>query len=273
MNVKTMTAFAVACILAGAASAQENRLLYSESFSNGQIPENTYRIEVVRFAMDMMMPYAMVCDDRTLEGGQSQDGDNGYLAIYDPVKDDEVRITCEKPVDLRDAACPEMTFYVYNPAQLETGLSSENVVGVWIYPGLLPGETGKGWERVLYKTVRILSKDVKNQWIKVKVDLKQYKGRKVKFAISGRCGSQRYTLFDNIRIEDNLAGVGETQEDGITVRTGKGTIGIAGAGNWSVCGTDGIVRGSGNGDACVSVPAGIYIVRTEGATRKVLVRD
>lgn len=136
--------------------------------------------------------YWDVASDGTFEEVQSQDGDNGLLAMFSQYKDASAYFMTGL-IDLAGAENPMLTFYLNN--YYDVNLPNDNTVEVMI---------GVNNSFTTVKTVK-LSDFATEGWHRVEVSLAQYAGKVVQIQLVGHANTYQYTHMDNFKVMDRVA--------------------------------------------------------------------
>lgn len=133
--------------------------------------------------------YWDVATDATFEEVQSQDGDNGLLAMFSQYKGATAYFKTGL-IDLSGAENPMLTFYLNN--YYDVNLPNDNTI-----------EVSVGIHNVFtsVKTVK-LSDFGTEGWHRVEVPLTDYAGKVVQIQLVGTANTYQYTHMDNFKVMD-----------------------------------------------------------------------
>ena len=127
-------------------------------------------------------------------GVPAQDGDNGFIGISGSNVDGGASLLSGL-VDLSNLSAPGLTFYTYSIKDDDTNLIT---VGV--------REKGTVEYTELYSNdVFNACNQVSGEWCKITVNLADFAGKTIEFAITGVTKVYTYTLVDNIKVGNLLA--------------------------------------------------------------------
>ncbi len=203
-------------------------------------------------------------------GVPAADGDNGYLGICCPTFDDGAKIFSGL-ISLENMTEPTLKFSTWNFRNSE-GDIDENIVKASVKPIDSPV-----YEEIFSSEVDDICGGQEHIWGEVTLSLSQYAGQVVQIQLTGITEMYVYTLFDAIQVVDGIGlGTEEIETKSITISSGKGCITVNGTNGerLSIVGADGMRHfyGNSNGRTSIQVPTGMYIVKVDDVTRKVLVK-
>ena len=127
--------------------------------------------------------------DNTFEEVQSQDGDNGMIAMFSQYKDSKAYFKTGL-IDLSNAEKPMLTFYVFN--LVDPALPDNNTIEVQI---------GCYNEFTSVKTVTLADFGTE-AWHRVEVPLTDYVGKVIQVNLIGTVNSYSYIHVDNMKVMD-----------------------------------------------------------------------
>jgi len=127
--------------------------------------------------------------DETFEEVQSQDNDNGMIAMFSQYKGSQAYFKTGL-IDLGEAENPMLTFYVFN--LVDPAMPDNNTIEVQI------------GEHSVFKTVKTitLSDFGTEAWHRVEIPLKEYAGKEIQVNLIGTVNSYQYIHVDNFKVMD-----------------------------------------------------------------------
>jgi hypothetical protein len=165
---------------------------------------------------------------------------------------------------------PKMTFYVYNLSD-NTGVANDNNE---IIVQIMPRD-----EEVATVADFVLCEAYGNifGWHEVEVDLTEYAGKTIQFAIGAVTNYYVYSLFDNIELKEGYQSNADIVKAGeATISTLPGTIqiNVTQSMNVNIADMSGrnVYVGPISNSLAVQVAPGIYVVRVGEKTVKVIVK-
>ena len=136
--------------------------------------------------------YWDVASDGTFEEVQSQDGDNGLLAMFSQYQGSTAYFMTGL-IDLAGAESPTLTFYLNN--YYAENLPNDNSVEVFV---------GVDNEFTSAKTVKLSDFDTEG-WHRVEVSLADWAGKVIQVRLVGTANTYQYTHLDNFKVMDRNA--------------------------------------------------------------------
>lgn len=203
-------------------------------------------------------------------GVPAADGDNGYLGVCCPTFDDGAKIFSGL-ISLVDMKEPIFKFSTWNFRNSD-GDIDDNIVKAYVKP-----VDSYVYTEIFSAEVNDICNNMGKTWGEASLDLSQYAGQVVQVQLASITEMYVYTLFDAIKVTDNIGlGAEELEAKSTSISAGRGCITVESANgeNLSVVGADGIrhFNGISKGNTTINVPAGMYIVKAGNVTKKLLVK-
>jgi hypothetical protein len=236
-------------------------LPYQESFSDGTA--DTIILTAITSGSGSWYGF----DDNS--GVASVDGDNGFVGLKG-MSAGATGVIISGKISLGDVMQPKMTFYVYNLSD-NTGEANDNNE---IIVQIMPRD-----EEVATVADFVLCEAYGNifGWHEVEVDLTEYAGKTIQFAIGAVTNYYVYSLFDNIELKEGYqsnADIVKAGEATISTLPGAIQINVTQSMNVNIADMSGrnVYVGPISNSLAVQVAPGIYVVRVGEKTVKVIVK-
>lgn len=167
--------------------------LYRESFANRSLSHPLAISHINYFEEE---PMWLACDDTTIKGMKSADGDNGYIVMSVDYADEASSLMLGK-MSLAGLNEPVFSLYAFN-IEGQNGGDDDNVIDIYVRDFTPEAQ----YTKVL--STKLADTGTKETWNKIVADLTPYKDKTVEIMVAVTVKNMSLTMLDSFRIADKV---------------------------------------------------------------------